>query len=295
MRSRSTKLFANRSNSPRSGWSGSCPRLVDEGGRRGHDLAQQIGIGAIELEHRRQLLRGSSRAWPSAPLRWSAASPARPAARRAGAGAGPSSVIVPSRPAASGAISMRCSSVCTRSPKNRRRPPWSIAARACGSIRITKAASAALRSRSAEPGRHVRGEVDLAQLLLDRLGRQEVGLDEAAEIVGDALMVARDDGGVRNRQAERPAEQRHHGIPVGQPAHRRGGREGGDIAPRPMHRLEMPRHDEQHRRRQQQQGRRQLDAAERPARSASRPWRGEAVIHPVVYSAPIAHFPGRKS
>ena len=57
-----------------------------------------------------------------------------------------------------------------------------------------------------EPGRHVRGEVDLAQLLRDRLGRQEVGLDEAAEIVGDAFVVARNDGGMRDRQAERPAE-----------------------------------------------------------------------------------------
>ena len=35
---------------------GICPCLLDEGDCRGHDLAQQIGIGAIELEHRRQLL-----------------------------------------------------------------------------------------------------------------------------------------------------------------------------------------------------------------------------------------------
>ena len=32
------------------------PRLLDEGGGRGHDLAQQVGVGAVEVEQRRQLL-----------------------------------------------------------------------------------------------------------------------------------------------------------------------------------------------------------------------------------------------
>src|SRR6185503_7474315 len=82
--------------------------------------------------------------------------------------------------------------------------------------------------------------------------------------VGDPLVVARDDRRVRNRQAERPAEQRHHGVPVGQPAHRGSGSEGRDIAPGPVHRLEMPRHHEQDRGRQQQQGRRHLDTGQRP-------------------------------
>jgi hypothetical protein len=83
----------------------------------------------------------------------------------------------------------------------------------------------------AQPGRHLGGEVDLAELRLDRLGSQEIGLDEGAEIVGDALVVARDDGGVRDRQAERPAEQRHHRVPVREAADRRGRGEGGDVPP----------------------------------------------------------------
>jgi len=41
----------------------------------------------------------------------------------------------------------------------------------------------------------------------------------SAEIVGDAILVLRDDGGVGDRQAERRFEQRHNRIPVG-PARR---------------------------------------------------------------------------
>ena len=106
------------------------------------------------------------------------------------------------------------------------------------------------------------GEIDLAQPRLDRLGRQEVGLDELAQRVGDAQVVARDDGGVRDRQAERPAEQGDDGVPVGEPAHRRRRGEGRDVAPRPVPRFEMTRHDEQRRREDQQRGRRKLDAAQ---------------------------------
>ena len=53
-----------------------------------------------------------------------------------------------SSPAASGASSIRSSSARTLSPRNRRRPDWSIAVSICGSSRVVKAASAALRSRS---------------------------------------------------------------------------------------------------------------------------------------------------
>jgi hypothetical protein len=43
------------------------------------------------------------------------------------------------------------------------------------------------------------GKVDLAQLGLDRAGLEEVHLDEFAELVGDAVLVALDDRGVRDR------------------------------------------------------------------------------------------------
>ena len=107
-----------------------------------------------------------------------------------------------------------------------------------------------------------RREIDLAQPCLDRLGRQEVGLDELAQRIGDALVVARDDGGVRDRQPERPAEQRHHGVPVGEAAHGRRRREGRDVAPRPVQGFVVPGHAEQGRGEDQQERRRDLDAAQ---------------------------------
>ena len=99
---------------------------------------------------------------------------------------------------------------------------------------------------------------------LDRLGREEVRLDELAEILGDAMMVARHDLGVRERQAERPAEQRDDGIPVGQSADRGRGREGRDVPPGPMHRLEVPGDHEERGRRHQQHCRRELDPSQGP-------------------------------
>ncbi len=116
----------------------------------------------------------------------------------------------------------------------------------------------------AQPVGHEGGEVDFAQARFDRLGRQEVRLDELAEILGDAMMIARHDRSVRDRQAERPAEQGNDGIPVGQSADGRRRGKGRDIAPGPMERLVVPRHDEQHGRRHQQQRGRELDPPQRP-------------------------------
>ena len=48
-------------------------------------------------------------------------------------------------------------------------------------------------------------EIDLAQLGLDGCGFEEMHLDEFAELVGDAVLVALDDRGVRDRQSQRPA------------------------------------------------------------------------------------------
>ena len=111
-----------------------------------------------------------------------------------------------------------------------------------------------------EPVGDLRGEIDIGQLFAHRLARQEISLDETAEIVGDALMVSRDDRGVRDRQAERTAEQGDHGIPVGQAAHGRRRRESRDVAPGPMCRLVIARDAKQRGRHNQQQRRRDLDA-----------------------------------
>ena len=82
------------------------------------------------------------------------------------------------------------------------------------------------------------GEIDFPQARLDRLRRQEIRLDEFAERIGDALVVARNDGGVRDRQAEWPAEQGDDGVPVGETAYGRGGRKGRNVAPRPVQGLD---------------------------------------------------------
>ena len=73
-------------------------------------------------------------------------------------------------------------------------------------------------------------EIDLPQLGFDRRGFKEMQLDEFAELVGDPLLVALDDRGVRNRQPQGPFEQSDDGVPVGEAADRGGFREGGDEA-----------------------------------------------------------------
>jgi hypothetical protein len=71
------------------------------------------------------------------------------------------------------------------------------------------------------------GRVELAKLVEHLRGAQEVVADEARELGADAVLVARDDGRVRNLQAQRMAEQRHHREPVGNGAdHGRLGKRG---------------------------------------------------------------------
>ncbi len=84
------------------------------------------------------------------------------------------------------------------------------------------------------------------ELLPDDLGGEEVGLDERAQSPADVVLAVRDDGRVRDRQAERSLEQRGDGEPVGQGAHHRGLGEGGHVAEPRVARLEGPRHHEQH-------------------------------------------------
>ena len=72
------------------------------------------------------------------------------------------------------------------------------------------------------PGRA--GEVDVAHPPRDDRRDQEILPEEIGQRLADAVLVARDDRGVRDRQAERMAEQRGDREPVGQAAdHRRLG------------------------------------------------------------------------
>ena len=81
----------------------------------------------------------------------------------------------------------------------------------------------------------------------DDRARQEVGLQELAQAGADLVLAVGDDGGVRDRDAERVAEQRRDREPVGEPAdHRRLGR-GPHVAdprrrrpPRPSGRRRTP-------------------------------------------------------
>ncbi|KIT81858.1 hypothetical protein QT20_00135, partial [Staphylococcus aureus] len=76
----------------------------------------------------------------------------------------------------------------------------------------------------------------------------------------DALLIALDDRGVRDRQAERPLEQRDDGIPVGEAADGRGLGEGRDEAEGRMQRQQRLRRDEDDQGRHQHAGRQPLHA-----------------------------------
>ena len=85
--------------------------------------------------------------------------------------------------------------------------------------------------------------------------QQEIGQQEACKRVADAVLVARHDRGVRDRQSHRMAEQRGDREPVGQSTdHRRLGK-GPDKTDRRMNILiifradENQRHDDEHTRR----------------------------------------------
>ena len=99
----------------------------------------------------------------------------------------------------------------------------------------------------------------------DHRGDQEILLEEAGERLADAVLVARDDRGVRDRQAERMAEQGGHREPVGEAAdHRRLG-ERLDIAERGICVLEARGREEDRGHHHQQAGRDDLHALRRPA------------------------------
>ena len=82
---------------------------------------------------------------------------------------------------------------------------------------------------------------------------EEVPAQEPGHGVGDPVLVARNDGGMRDRQPERVPEQGGDREPVGQPAdHRRFGK-GEHVAPGRVARLHLQGQHEQRRHRHQQQ------------------------------------------
>ena len=85
----------------------------------------------------------------------------------------------------------------------------------------------------------------------DHAGDEEILLDEIGQRLADAVLVARDDRGVGDGQAERVAEQGGDREPVGEPADHAGLRKGFDPAEPGIERLILSR-AEKHRRHQHQ-------------------------------------------
>ncbi len=104
-----------------------------------------------------------------------------------------------------------------------------------------------------EPLGQTAAHVERAEPVFDHVARQEVALHERAERAPHAILLGGDDRRVRNRNAERMAEQRGDGEPVGQAADHSGlHRRTNDPQPR-VPNLENARDDEQHRRGDEQQ------------------------------------------
>jgi hypothetical protein len=112
----------------------------------------------------------------------------------------------------------------------------------------------------AQPVGDERAEIDLPQFCFDGRGFEEMHLDEFAELVGDALLIALDDRGVRDRQPQRPFEQRYHGVPVGQTADGGGFGKGRNEAEHRMYWQQRLRAEENRKRRRQHRCRQQLHA-----------------------------------
>ena len=103
---------------------------------------------------------------------------------------------------------------------------WTSSSRSIStSTRSTVDASAATRSACdgvRQPLAEPAGDLGVAQLGLDHLRRHEVLPDEGAEALAELVLLALDDRGVRDRDAQRVLEQRGHREPVGQRADHAG-------------------------------------------------------------------------
>ena len=79
----------------------------------------------------------------------------------------------------------------------------------------------------------------------NRRGVEKLLLDELTKLLGDELLVAGNNRGVRNREPERVPEQRDDRVPVGQPSDDRSLRKGGEVAECGVAAFERARDDEQ--------------------------------------------------
>ena len=140
------------------------------------------------------------------------------------------------------------------------RPEVSVAETASGNRRSAKRARSALRLRSRSQSAMKEPKSIWRSLASTGAASRKCYLDEFAELVGDAVLIALDDRGMRDRQSQRPAKQRHHRVPVGEAADGRGFRESRDEAEHRMHRQQHLRDHEQRQRARQHQRRQRLDA-----------------------------------
>ena len=121
--------------------------------------------------------------------------------------------------------------------------------------------------RLGEPLAQPPGHLRVAQLGLHHGRRQEVLPHERAQALTELVLLALDDGGVRDLQSQRMAEQRGDGEPVRQRAHHAGLGGRPDVADpgRPTLGLAPPAGQEDHGRTDQETQRHRLHPAQRPA------------------------------
>ena len=179
--------------------------FLEERGRGRHDLVHQKLVGAIELQQRRQFaadlladhghgfglrqrLMHHAQDVVEQALMPSLLHEARAACRRRAA---------PDR--------SPCSCVVMRRLMNVIRPGGLRRRHRFRQQPQRKAREIVAALAVAQPVGDERAEIDLAQLGFDGCGFEEMHLDEFAELVGDAVLVALDDRGVRDRQSQRPA------------------------------------------------------------------------------------------
>ena len=169
------------------------------------------------------------------------------------------------------------------------------AIRACRRRAATRRAAAGLRSRpwglaSQRPAAPATSSRRIRRATTR--GDQEIVAQEIGERVADPVLVARDDRGVRDRQAERVAEQRGHREPVGQPAdHRRFGK-GADKAPGRMTIAQRARDQKKPGHRHQQRGRDHPHAPER-RRRGGRAGKAEQLATQSFNRAKVQAIPSR--
>ncbi len=116
--------------------------------------------------------------------------------------------------------------------------------------------------RLAQPAHDPLDDVHAAELLAHRLARQEILLHEIPDDPSDPVLLPPDDRGVGDRNAERMAEERGHGEPVGQPADHRGLGGRAHVAQPGIAVFEQARPDEQRRGQGDHAGGRPLHAVE---------------------------------